>query len=234
MSNSLLVSGSAILTLFLVMAAGGQPGYQAQVVYDRPKPEATPPAEHVAELIAVLSDDALEARRSARRALLAMGAGIQGQLQWALERERQALPAIDLLPNGAIAGLHYAIAELTVLIDHCEQERRSAASTVTLHHTNAPLLEVLRDFGSQVDARVSISSRPDANFGNWLPGARASVDLDRVNYWSALRAIRQTHRGDSFELSPRDSAESGLAANVRQWWRRVLPADRPPESDLPA
>src|SRR5205814_2743581 len=73
-SNSLLVSGSAILTLFLVMAAGGQPGYQAQVVYDRPKPEATPPAGHVAELIAVLSDDALEARRSARRALLAMGA----------------------------------------------------------------------------------------------------------------------------------------------------------------
>jgi hypothetical protein len=49
---------------------------------------------------------------------------VRPQLQWALENEREGLSTIDLRR----AGLRYAIADLTVLIDHCDEQAATSSA----------------------------------------------------------------------------------------------------------
>jgi hypothetical protein len=167
-----------------------QPGYQYRVAYEPGPPDVSPPSGRVAELVAELSNTEPARRDAARQALGAMGARIAPELRWLLERSRKAIPSTEL-QNGTIVGLHYEIPELTVLIDHAENERRSTPSKVTLRMTDASILDILGRIGAQVDAAVSLTSRPDASFGPWLLNARKSIDLDRASYWDMLRAVRR-------------------------------------------
>ena len=188
----------------------GQPGFISQVVYDPPKAPTTPPTERVASLVASLSSDSLEMRRAATQALMVLGPEIQTQLQWALEAERGTLSTGDLRN----AGHRSAIAELAVSIDHLNELRHSKPSMITMHFANAPLSEILRSFGSQIDSSVSVSSKPDARDLSWVAAGRATVDLEHVNYWDALRAIRQT-----LDLNP--NFGPGFGPDYPQFYRRA-------------
>jgi hypothetical protein len=199
-----------VLAAAVAWTALGQPVFQSQVVYAPPKTPATPPTESVGPLIASLSSDSSETRRVARLALLAMGPEIQPQLQWSLEAERGTLPANDLRNFGH----RYAIAELAAAIDHLNELRHSTPSMITLHFTNAPMIEILRSFGSQIDASVSISSWPEGLGLSWVPAARGTLVLDRVNYWDALRATQRT-----FDLNP--NFGPGFGPNYPQFYRRA-------------
>jgi len=174
----------------VALAVMSQPGYQRRIVYEGPRLSSVQPTEATARLIAALSNNSEEARRTARQTLLAMGPEIEPQLRWALDAERRTRPGTDLRQ----AGLQYSIVELNVLISHFEERRKSGASIVSLHFTDAPFVEILSAFGSQIDATVSISSRPDYSTLDWIPTTRGSLDLDHANYWDALRTIRQSLR----------------------------------------
>jgi hypothetical protein len=187
----------------------GQPGYQIQAVYDRPKPRVAQPTERVAPLIASLWNDSLETRRAAREALLAMGPEIQPQLQWALEKERRMLSTDDLRP----AGRSYTIVELTVLIDHLEQLRHSTASMINLHFANAPLIEILRSLGSQIDARVSVSNRGQSLLATGAhpaaPLARSVLPKTCIGVGKFQCSCRHRRRTAASQQS-RDNSESPL------------------------
>lgn len=183
--------GIALVTS-VVAVTRGQPGYAILEVYSRQKPPVAQPTDDVAHLIADLSKDSPETRASARRRLLAMGPEIEPQLQWALDAARRDFPGVDLRR----AGIRYDIVELIVLISHLQEMRHSAATTVTLHATNESYFDILRAFGMQIDIPVSVSSRPEPGLGqenmDWVYSTRATLNLERANYWDALKAIRQS------------------------------------------
>jgi hypothetical protein len=180
-------------------AAMAQPGPQQRIVYERPKPATVQPTARVAELVAELSDDSREKREAAARALLEMGPPIQPQLQSALEREQAAVPAEELRV-GPVPGSNrmqmgrgyvlprYAYHELRVLIDHMDERRHTAGSVITLHYKDAPLTDALRDLGKQADTDVGVESFATLD---WVASTRATVDVEGVNFWQALRAIQQ-------------------------------------------
>jgi hypothetical protein len=62
---------------------------------------------------------------------------------------------------------------------------------VTLHRKDAPLVDTLREIGVQVGAGgVTLSGDNLADKFEWVDSARVSLDIEKLDYWSALRAIR--------------------------------------------
>ena len=178
------------ILISVVATIWAQPGYRILEIYSRQKPPNVQPVDDVARLILDLSQDSSEIRKSARGRLLAMGPGIEPQLQWALDAARRDFTGVDFRR----AGIRHDIVELTVLIDHLEEMRYSKPTTVTLYTGDATYFDILRIFGSQIERPVSVSSRPESGQANmdWLYSTRAMLSLDSVNYWQALKAIRRT------------------------------------------
>jgi hypothetical protein len=188
--NRLWIEFLAVAILISIVALiCAQPGYRILEIYSRQSPQVTQPVQDVVRWISDLSKDSPETRETARGRLLAMGPEIEPQLQWALNTARGSIPGVDFRR----AGIRYDIVELTVLIDHLEQLRHSKPTTVTIHATDTSDFDILRSFGLQIDLPVSASSRPDPGQANmdWLYSARTTLNLDRVNYWEALKAIRR-------------------------------------------
>jgi len=169
-------------------------------IYDRPKPAAQQPTAQVAKWIAALSDESSRKREAAAQSLLKMGPKIEPQLQWTLDRE----PPVDLTWTTSGPPLHimhmgpgyalprYAYHSLSVLIDHFDEERWGGPSVVTLHYKDALLTDILRDFGNQIHVGISISATsnglPDKLL-DWVPTARRTIGVDRMNYWRALQTL---------------------------------------------
>jgi hypothetical protein len=141
----------------------------------------------------------------------------------------RAYPGADLRQ----AGLRFSIVELNVLISHFEERRKSGVSIIILRFSDAPLVDILSASGSQIDATVSMSSRPDCGALAWFPTTRGSRDPDRVNYWNALRAILQSLRlsplfaPDAHETVPfpeRPTLEIAELLAITSWPERGPPA----------
>lgn len=176
----------AVLAFAPVGALHAQPGFQSIELHEPDRPPALSPGGRVLQLIERLSNDTLQVRRTARQALLAMGPAILPQLQWRLDAEQTQTPFLrSIRPD-------YLSAELTTLIDRLDdQVRRSPTSIISLHYTNAPLTTILRDFASQADAEARLISFPKLTFDGF-EAAPATIDVDRLDYWNALRAIQRT------------------------------------------
>ena len=191
----------AVAVLLVASAALGQPVFQQQVIHQRPPSVTTEPTGRVAELIGRLSAESAGPRRAAARALLDMGPAIEPQLQWARQHgelggQAQSWPLYQVPGTREWReDLRYlqrwhAANELDVLISHLDEQRRTGTSLITLHYQDAPLTNVLREFGRQADADVAVGSwyaSPD-----WARTNRATVNVDRVNYWEALAAIQHS------------------------------------------
>jgi hypothetical protein len=178
----------SVAALMLALAGQGWaqvvPRPLTRDIYTRPKPDVEKPAARVAEHIGALNDESPATRRNARQALLAMGPAIQPQLRWALEEEDKKAKA-----NPAV--LSRVHAELLVLMSYLDDARLANTSTVTLHRKDAPLLDTLREVGVQVEAgTVRISGNDLADKLELLGGAKVSLDIEKLDYWSALAAIR--------------------------------------------
>jgi len=59
-------------------------------------------------------------------------------------------------------------------------------SAITMHYKDAPLQGVLEDFASQADADLGVQRRPIVDYAK---SRRISIDLDRADFWTALRTI---------------------------------------------
>ena len=182
-------------------------------IYERPKTLPTQqPSGRVASLIRDLSSPSPATREAASRALLEMCPRIEAQLEWAYLKEEEssppnlppAAPLRQKYSNGgaltryqpAVTQPRIAYHELSALLQHCEELRHRTPALVTIHRENAPLFDVLRELGQQVDAEVSFSVQSfdgDVNPAllEWIKTAKKTVNMDRVPYWLALRSILQ-------------------------------------------
>jgi hypothetical protein len=195
-------------------AATAQPIFTTKTVpiYDYPKPTATKPTPRVAALIQALSNASPAKREAAQRSLLKLGPQIEPQLQWALNADEEAVAANDK-QNPAIHQTYmrgfgvqryppdhvlprYANHNLSVLISHLDERRHASPSLITLHYTDTPVQTVLRDFGRQLDASISMGVQsgyrvPSESELDWITTARITINVDRANYWSTLQTIMQ-------------------------------------------
>ncbi len=181
--------------------ASGQPVFEQRLIYQRPPTAEAEPTRLVADLLGRLSDASAAKRQAAARALLRLGPAVEPQLQWARQQgENGGLPlswppySVPVLNQLRADPRHllpwHLQNELDVLLSHLGEQRRSAPSVITLHHTDAPLADVLRDLGRQADADVAVGA---FYFGlDWISTNRVTVHVDRADFWAALRAIRQS------------------------------------------
>ncbi|MGD0444420.1 MAG: hypothetical protein ABSA39_10830 [Edaphobacter sp.] len=178
-------------------------------IYTRPLPTGIEPSRRIAALVHQLSDASETKRSSAFNSLAAMGSKVEPQLQWALHREEEAsqpnppnTPQQMDMPRGARA-VRYppsktmprtAYHALNVLLKRCKEADHAEATVVTLHFSNAPLTEILREFGRQINADITFTAqsfykRVEESSLDWFKSAHATVQLNRVPYWNALRTI---------------------------------------------
>lgn len=185
--------GTAILLSVAGLWSQPGPSYPAVVVFKRPNVTMAPDP-NVETLLNALRDSSVSVRQKAAQALLHMGIAIRPQLQWALESERNAVPADSLnsiVPLGAgFLVPRHAVHELVVLLDRLDEERARAGSVMTLHYKNAPLTDVLRDLGQQADTDVAAPASYTPQ--DWVHKARATVNVDRGGFWEAIAQIEQS------------------------------------------
>lgn len=197
---------TAAVAVFCVASA--QPGPSVVDIYKPPPLPVVEPSARVAELIAALGDASWLNRKPASDALLAMGPAIEAQLRWAFAREAPAALAAetDFAPKVtspepiqfgvAYVAPRHAYHELASLISRLHERATATASTVALRATNAPVTDILRDFGVQSAAELSVQAY--AAPLDWVRTARASIDVHGTS-WDALNAIQRTlgfHRDD--------------------------------------
>jgi hypothetical protein len=186
--------------LLMISAAMGQPIFVERIVYQRPAPAVMEPTGRVAELIGRLADASAETRRMAASELLKMGTAVEPQVRWARQQGESGGKALSWNMLHVREGNKWvqdprhlrpwhAENELDVLISHLEEDRSSQTSMITLRYKDAPLTNVLCDFGMQAEADVTIGG------WYWLPEidtARTTINLDGKNFWGALEAIRKS------------------------------------------
>jgi hypothetical protein len=211
---------AAVVAAFCVASA--QPGPNVVEIYKPPPLPVVEPSGRVAELIALLANESWQIRETASEALLAMGPAVEAQLRWAFEREAPAALAAetDFAPKVtspepiqfgvAYVAPRYAYYELASLISRLHERGVATTSIVTLRATNAPVTDILRDFGAQSAAELSVQAY--AAPLDWVRTARATLEVHGT-YWDALNAIQRTlglHRFDfgrwSGHLTPSTSS----------------------------
>src|SRR5258708_31846913 len=94
-----------------------------------------------------------------------MGLAIEPQVRWALRQEEPPL-TFPFLPEQVksnrfeldprLTQPRYAVHELEVIASHLEEMRQPQASVITLRYRDAPLTNVLADFGGQGGAGISL------------------------------------------------------------------------------
>ena len=204
-----LTTITVLLAVASVLSVLSQPGPQivSMVISPQPEPAAMEPMGQVAALIGQLADD--ERQVAATQALLALGPAIESQLCGALQREPAAATFPFLQPQAAysnrfildpdLLGSHRTQYALEVLRSHLEEQRQLQTSRVTLHYRQAPLTNVLADFGRQIGAEVRAGS-PNLGSLDWIRTNRVTVNFDSLNYWAALQQLeRQANLSEVFE-----------------------------------
>jgi len=223
-------------------ASQAQPGPNTIEIYKPPAAATIEPTGRIAALIATLADPSWQKRDAAEHALIAMGPTIEPQVRWALAREDAAVPEADLLgkptggsPRRVVYGLGSVLPrdadhELAVVLNHLEEQRAGTTSRFTLHYANAPLPEILRDFGAQTGMPLAVQAY--AAPVDWVASARASIDVDGVTYWDALRVMHRTLGLSRFDFGRRSG---NLVASYRATTSRApVPDPEPFALDAPS
>jgi hypothetical protein len=210
-----IVTIAAATILCAPITATAQPIFTTKTIpiYDRPKPATTKPTPRVAALIHALSDPSPARRETAQQSLLKLGPQIEPQLQWAFNADEEAVAANDkqhpAIQQTYMRGFgvqryppdhvlpRYANHSLSVLIHHLDERRHASPSLITLHYTDAPVQTILRDFGRQLDASISMGVQsgyraPSESELDWITTAHMTINVDRANYWSTLQTVMQT------------------------------------------
>ena len=130
------------------------------------------PDPQVQALIDDLTSDSFDARQAATRKLVEMGQAVEPQLREALKG--------DLSDE--------ARARVTAAMRGIQERRDFGPSVITMHYKDAPLTTVLNDFSTQAGADLGVR-RPEVL--SFISNRRATVDLDHVNFWTALDTITQ-------------------------------------------
>lgn len=143
-----------------------QPATQAAIADTQPTPA-------VVSLVAKLSDDSFKVRENAQSELIRLAEEAEPSLK--------ALLKTDLSPE--------AKARVEASLRKIEENRLVGPSIITMHYTDAPMEAVLEDFSKQAGADMGIHRKEIADF---IQGKKATVDLDHVSFWTALRAISQS------------------------------------------
>jgi hypothetical protein len=130
------------------------------------------PTTQVSALIDDLTSDSYETRQAATKKLVEMGDAVEPQLHEALKG--------DLTDE--------ARARITAALRGIQEHRDFGPSVITLHYKNAPLPTVLNDFATQAGADLGVR-RPE--IAGFIGNRYVSVDLDHVNFWTALDTVGQ-------------------------------------------
>jgi hypothetical protein len=130
---------------------------------------STQPSESVADLLKQLDDPEFGVRVLAESKLEEMGFAIEPDLKAALR------PGIS----------DEARARITHLIREFDEARAMHAS-ITIHCTNAPTANVLKDFSDQAGATLGID---ETGFGTGLQAKNITLNIDNASFWEGLRAI---------------------------------------------
>jgi len=182
-------------------------------IYEHPTTlPAQQPSGRVAILIRDLSSPSPATREAASRSLLEMCPKIEAQLEWAYLKEEEssppnlplAAPLRQKYSNGgaltryqpAVTQPRVAYHELSALLERCLELRRAKPALITIDRENAPLFDILRELGQQVDADVFFSTQSfdgyvDPALLEWIKTTKETVHLAHVPYWNALRSILQ-------------------------------------------
>jgi hypothetical protein len=185
------------LALMLCVSAGGQPSLTENIVFERPQPSVIEPTGRVARSVGQLADSRPEKRHAAAQRLLKIGPAILPQLRGALRHEPPwptqdftVIPgtlSFRLDPSWLLSRERQN--ELEVLISHLEEQRHLKASVITLHCKDTPIIDVLPDLGSQVEAEVWFASWYNLVALDYLKTNRVTLDLDRAGYWETLQVL---------------------------------------------
>ena len=160
------------------------------------------PSPRVLALIHDLTSDQFSTRQIAQNKLEQMGEEATPQLQEILKD--------SILSDEASARVRTALLRI-------QEGRQFGPSVITIHCHDAPLAGVLEDFAGQAGADLGVD-RPAIR--EFVASQKISLDLDHVDFWTALRAIE-----DASHLHPRpnngngqmilDRSNRGMAAVVR-------------------
>ncbi|MGD0463074.1 MAG: hypothetical protein ABSB74_11370 [Tepidisphaeraceae bacterium] len=132
-------------------------------------PAATMPSAQISSLITQLDSPDFSVRQAAENKLIDLGPDIEPMLRSALAGK---------LSDEARARLNDVTGRL--------EESNLLHAMVTMHYKDAPLQTVLNEFAWQAGADLEV--RQPAVTG-YAQGRTASIDLDRADFWLALRAV---------------------------------------------
>jgi hypothetical protein len=130
-----------------------------------------PASPDVVALVRDLTSDQFSVRESAQKELEGMGDAV--------------VPELQGLVGGDLSG--EARARIGVIIGRIHEERQFGGSIITIHCHDAPLENVLRDFAQQAGGADLGLDRPQIQ--DYLKSHKISLDLDHVDFWTALQAI---------------------------------------------
>jgi hypothetical protein len=216
---------AAFSALMALLTAGAQPIRQTRsiTIYTvPPNTEVRRPTPRVRHLINGLGSADPNVAERAEYALLKLCPQIEQQLRYALGEESRKLPAPlskstlmeqDYVRGGGFGRVqpaerqsHPIYTSLAALLERCTELRYTSAPLITIHAQDAPLTEVLRQFGQQTHASVTVSARSfdggvDPAALDWVQSAHINLKLDHISYWAALRSLLDAIHTPDFHLS---------------------------------
>ncbi len=214
-----------IVTLLLWVSASAQPIRQTKsvTIYTvPPNTDRRTPTSRVRHLIDQLGNADPSIAESAEYALLKLCPEIEPQLRDAFLEESKKLPSPlpkstpieqDYVRGGGFGRVqpaerqsHPVYTSLAALLERCTELRYASASSITINAQDALLTDVLRQFGEQAHASVTVSARSfdggvDPAALDWVRSARITLRLDHISYWAAVRSLLNATHSPAFHLS---------------------------------
>jgi hypothetical protein len=157
-----------IIAGFILMTTAVWPA-RGQNATATTEPPATMPSAQVSSVIADLDSPDFSVRQAAENKLIDLGPEIEPMLRSALAGK---------LSDEARARLNDVMGRL--------EESRLLHAAVTMHYKDAPLQTVLNEFAWQAGGDLEVR-RPAVT--GYAQGRTVSIDLDRANFWQALRVL---------------------------------------------
>lgn len=216
---------AAVCAWMSLLTANAQPIRQIKtIVIYKPSENVArqTPTTQVRRLIEQLGSSDPNAAESAERELQKLCPSIEPQLRQALAEESKKLPPPltksapveqDYVRGGGFGRVqpadlqsHPIYSSLLALLERCAELRYRSAPFITIHARNTLLTDVLREFGEQAHATVSVSARSfdggvDPAALDWVRSAHISLSLDHISYWAAVRSLLNATRPPDFHLS---------------------------------
>jgi hypothetical protein len=157
----------------------------------------TRPTPQVLALVHDLTSDQFSTRQFAQNRLEQMGEEAAPQLREILQD--------STLSDEAAARIRTALLRI-------QEGRQFGPSVITIHCHDAPLAGVLEDFANQAGADLGVGRQEIRAF---VAAKKISLDLDHVNFWTALRAIEE---GSGLHARPNNVSGEMILDNNGGWF----------------